>query len=212
METLKKLCLNEDGVAHKLLRRATHEYHVRLNHHPMLVGLTQPGYSLVRYQNLLFAYFYIYQVLEVEITRYLEFQEYSFDYASRLKLPWLSKSIGFFCDNFVPKYSPNRPLALPVIKNVGQLIGALYVVEGATLGGQHILKSLSNQYSLSSSDGFRFFQGYGDQTPYNWQEFLHFSNSISGHVDYCSAAVESAVLVFQLFENVLDDYAQLECY
>ena len=151
------------------------------------------------------------QVMEEKITRYLKSQVCAFDYAPRRKLPWLRQSIAFFCDDSMPDYVPKQPLATPAIKNLGELIGVLYVIEGSTLGGRHILKSLSKQFALSSDEGVRFFQGYGDQTSRNWQYFLHFADSISGQADLCSAAANSAVLVFQMFENVLDDYAQFDC-
>lgn len=207
MAALNTLSTDEKGMAHNQLRHATHEYHVRLNRHPMLAGLMQPEYSLARYQNLLAAYFYIYQILEDKITRYLESQVCKFDYAQRCKLPWLRQSIAFFGEDSLLDFTPKKTLVVPDIENLGELIGVLYVIEGATLGGQHIFKSLAKQYSFFGDDGVRFFQGYGDQTSQNWYEFLHFSDSISGCADLCSAAAHSAVQVFQFFENVLDEFA-----
>lgn len=194
---------------HVQLRQATHDQHVRLNHHPMLSGLLQPAYPLVRYRCLIAAYFRIYRAIEEVIMRYVENSEGQFDYAARRKLSWLAEDLNYFQDtSFSHCNSPE--LRLPAVENAGQLIGILYVIEGSTLGGRVILRALSEHHSLCGSAGARFFQGYGEQTQSNWQEFLRFAESIGICENMRRAAIQSAREIFKLFEDALNECVSSE--
>jgi heme oxygenase len=61
--------------------------------------------------------------------------------------------------------------ALPTINNHMQALGALYVIEGSTLGGKIISKMMQQQLSLSDNTGLSFFNSYGEQTLAMWQVF-----------------------------------------
>ena len=61
--------------------------------------------------------------------------------------------------------------ALPEIGNHFQALGALYVIEGSTLGGQIICKILRGQVSCIDPAAMSFFSGYGDQTYQMWNVF-----------------------------------------
>jgi heme oxygenase len=58
---------------------------------------------------------------------------------------------------------------LPEITNKPQAFGALYVMEGSTLGGQVICKMIEKQ--LGFNTGISFFKGYGDNTQQMWTDF-----------------------------------------
>jgi heme oxygenase len=45
---------------------------------------------------------------------------------------------------------------LPVINSLGRLVGALYVLEGSTLGGQLISRQLNQHLGLTLNTGARF--------------------------------------------------------
>jgi hypothetical protein len=57
------------------------------------------------------------------------------------------------------------------LTNPAQLWGCLYVIEGATLGGQIIIKKLSDHLGLTTSSGASFFDGYGPHTGSRWKAF-----------------------------------------
>ena len=60
---------------------------------------------------------------------------------------------------------------LPEIRDHLQCIGALYVMEGSTLGGKIIAKMMLLQLNKIEMPGLSFFNGYGDQTMSMWQKF-----------------------------------------
>lgn len=50
-------------------------------------------------------------------------------------------------------------------------LGAMYVIEGSTLGGQHIAKHVEPLLGLSANGGTAYFRGYGESTGEQWREF-----------------------------------------
>lgn len=81
------------------------------------------------------------------------------------------KSIG--------KFETNLPLCshLPSIKNAAQAFGALYVLEGSTLGGKMIAKMLLKNTSFPlTENSVTFFAGYKEETGNKWKTFLEAFN------------------------------------
>jgi heme oxygenase len=58
-----------------------------------------------------------------------------------------------------------------VLETTAQLFGCLYVLEGATLGGQIITRHLHASLGLTPETGAAFFAGYGARTGSRWKEF-----------------------------------------
>lgn len=69
-----------------------------------------------------------------------------------------------------------RECDLPEINNHLQALGALYVIEGSTLGGRVITKMMQRQMETDSMEGFTFFHGYGDETESRWATFKELLN------------------------------------
>ncbi|MFZ4536656.1 biliverdin-producing heme oxygenase [Propionivibrio sp.] len=191
------------------LQRFTHAAHVHINRHPLLSGLTKPGYALDKYQALLAAYYHIYAVIERHIDAFLAVNALPFSYGERRKLPWLVTDLKYFgIDPETPDLSPLRPIALAPIDSAGELIGTLYAIEGATLGCQVLSRHLHETLGLTASSGACFFNGYGDahETQRRWREFGVFANSIRANPKQQGAAELSALGVFEVIERQLDDY------
>jgi heme oxygenase len=51
------------------------------------------------------------------------------------------------------------------------VLGALYVFEGATLGGQLISRHLEEKLGLRDGAGYRYYRSYGPDVGRRWQEF-----------------------------------------
>ena len=64
---------------------------------------------------------------------------------------------------------------MPTIHHLLQAFGALYVIEGSTLGGAIILKMLRKKESVDiPENAVQFFNGYGDQNLAMWQRFKEY--------------------------------------
>lgn len=196
------------------LRQVTHLAHVHLNQHPMLSGLTKLGYSMEKYTVVLAAYYHIYAAIECGIGEFLQNSSFPFDYGERLKLPWLMADLDHFgIDPNMLTWLPLAPVALASPASVGTLIGRLYAIEGATLGGQVVSSHLSQTHSLTADSGARFFNGYGDasETQRRWQEFGAFAESVAGEPDQLECAEVAAMAIFELIEAQLNErHAQFE--
>jgi heme oxygenase (biliverdin-IX-beta and delta-forming) len=65
-------------------------------------------------------------------------------------------------------------LSIPLIPEINAgfaALGAIYVLEGSTLGGKVIKELISKQLNRSSDTSFGFFDGYGENTFKMWQDF-----------------------------------------
>lgn len=60
---------------------------------------------------------------------------------------------------------------VPEITNILQAFGALYVMEGSTLGGPHIVRMIQKKLDTAVLKGFSFFQSYGDDMMLMWEKF-----------------------------------------
>ena len=92
---------------------------------------------------------------------------------------------------------------LPPITNHLQSLGALYVIEGSTLGGQIISKMVQQQLKLQDNNGLSFFNGYGDSTSQMWQIFKQAINQPI-EIYQEDIVIESANNTFFKFSNWFD--------
>jgi heme oxygenase len=78
------------------------------------------------------------------------------DYAHRRKSTLLLNDISKLKGNHTLDICSN----IPAITNVCQAIGALYVLEGSTLGGRFIYRNIESALDLQVNSGASFFYGY----------------------------------------------------
>ena len=91
---------------------------------------------------------------------------------------------------------------LPIIKNNLQAIGALYVMEGSTLGGGVITKMIAAK--LPGKKAFTFFKGYGEKTIEMWNSFKTSIDAITLTEEEAAIIIESANETFNKFSNYFD--------
>ena len=68
----------------------------------------------------------------------------------------------------------NRPVLEPVLPptiSEAGFLGAMYVMEGSTLGGQLSARHLEKTLGLAAGNGYSYFQGHGAETGRLWREF-----------------------------------------
>jgi heme oxygenase len=109
--------------------------------------------------------------------------------------------------SFSKAHIKELPLAtqLPQLKNRNTALGALYVLEGSTLGGRGITKLLLKNAQLNLQPGeVQFFNGYGAETGTMWIAFLKILNQY-GETDVARTQMAMAANeTFTLFKNWLD--------
>jgi heme oxygenase (biliverdin-IX-beta and delta-forming) len=153
------------------LKLATQPHHTQTEKVANMKRLFASDYSLQEYrQHLEKVYGYL-SIIEPVLLRTLPDESWRSFFAARSKQAWLKQDLAHF------GLSPEQILALPsppapnYLHNLAQCLGAYYVLEGSSLGGQVISKHLSQHFGDAVIDKLRFYQGYGEQTRANWLEF-----------------------------------------
>ncbi len=141
-----------------------------------------PDMSRETYCHLLTRFWGYYAPLEDRLRAKIEIywpdQEYVC--SERAKVPQLEKdlrALGEFSELL------ERCRNLPHLTTPAQVLGCLYVIEGATLGGQIISKHLLANLGLDPDTGAAFFNGYGTKNGNQWQSFRLFLTSNAEPID-----------------------------
>ena len=89
---------------------------------------------------------------------------------------------------------------LPPLNNLYSVLGAMYVIEGSTLGGQVIARHIETRLELRTGIGNAFFSGYGEQTGRMWRDFC---KVLESHVpeDRSDAVISGAKAMFTCFRE-----------
>ena len=154
------------------------------------------------YAKLLSLFYSFFGGLEAAIDKYLDSSLLP-DYPLRRKSAALALDLNNL-SNPLPVIAFKNDL--PEIKDHLQSIGALYVMEGSTLGGRIISKMMLQQLNLVEMDSLTFFNGYGEQTMSMWQIFKQ-SIDIPLSATEVDIIIKSANDTFMQFCNWFDKHA-----
>lgn len=135
--------------------------------------------SSTAYITLLQKFFAYYALLELRLldlhgnghTNFSKNFNKNFNYFERQKTPLLRWDLIALNQSPSSIVHSNRLTTLPDLSNRAQSWGCLYVIEGATLGGQIISKHLRSHLGLDITSGAAFFNGYGSKTGAYWKTF-----------------------------------------
>lgn len=184
---------------HEKIKQATAQLHDQLEQN-MFVGQIMDGsLTFEQYQTILHLNYTIHAAVEEFLFNGLssEVQE-KLDIKSRVKLPALLKDLEEI----------NATVSSPVtdvpdyidLSSDASILGAMYVLEGATLGGNVIVKRLKvNEHLQPHNLNYHYYQVYGDQLGVKWKQFLEVLNAIP-ETEH-QAAIDSAVKLFERMAN-----------
>ena len=189
------------------LRDATRAAHERLDASNPIAA---PALDLRAYHAILGRYVAAHAAVELALepwTKELAVAGVSLD--ERRKMPLLRR------DRAVTRALLGEPADEPrdavrfAVPTLPSAWGALYVVEGSTLGGQHILRTLetsdmARRSALKVEGGLSYFHGYGRATGEMWRQFL----LALGGADAADASARAEIIdgaesTFALFERIL---------
>jgi len=175
------------------LREATRPLHDRLEAD---LDLLNPTLSRDRYRELLEGMWGFYQPLEARLAPLTAWDECGFDFERRRKTLLLERDLrGLGVEREALAALPRCDFE-PGGGSFGGALGCLYVLEGATLGGQVMSRHLKETLGLGPENGCAFFNSYGAQVGPMWtafREFLTFHGAGRGVEE---AVVEGACETF----------------
>lgn len=177
------------------LKLKTEDNHLALE--ALLVPKLQAISSALDYVALLKAFYGYFFPVEQLIDQHINHSHLT-DIDHRRKAGYILKDLEVLRQSII-----HLPLAttLPAINNVYQAFGALYVLEGSTLGGRGITKMLlKNGAAGIKENEVTFFNGYGTETGPRWMAFLQSLNSIASNDDDVAEMVKAANDTFYFFK------------
>ena len=96
---------------------------------------------------------------------------------------------------------------IPTLTEHEHVLGYLYVMEGATLGGQVIGGILKNQLQITPHHGGKFFNSYGNNTKNMWHIFCHHLRSITDP-EQQNTIFASACLTYSTLSHWLENFTE----
>jgi Heme oxygenase len=145
------------------LKAETKDQHEALE---SVVDVMDSTFTLDDYRRLITKFYLFYSAIEPSLPAE-QLKENGFDIEPRRKVPSLENDLRSL--GVDPQVSVTAEI--PVFDNVAKAYGAVYVLEGATLGGQIISRHLSSALGITSETGASFFSSYGPNVGPMWKEF-----------------------------------------
>jgi heme oxygenase len=175
--------------------------YTRSNHQQLekiLVAQMRSIHTKEQYTDLLNLFFTYFGALEKRINKYIGTGQLA-DYPERRKTESLLEDINSLGGSTIDTIEADD---VPQIDNELQAFGALYVIEGSTLGGVMISKMMKKQLDLQDGRGLSFFDSYGSETEAMWSQFKEvLDQQVSNESDerLLLAAADETFLKFKLW-------------
>lgn len=186
------------------LRAATAARHA---HAEALVPVLDPSLTLEAYACVLGRFRDAYATLEHTLGGVPAWPA-GFDAAARRKLPLLERDLAWLRRRGIvtPVPAAAPATAAAASPDVPTAIGMLYVLEGATLGAQVILRRLGPSLGVSADAGASFYAGYGTETGAMWKAFVAMADNWGeANRDAWDDVVASAQATF---DAIIDAFAR----
>jgi heme oxygenase (biliverdin-IX-beta and delta-forming) len=90
---------------------------------------------------------------------------------------------------------------LPDMSSPEQTLGAIYVLEEATIGGQFICQLLNQRLGITTEAGSRFFNGYGNDTGLMWRRYCETLETIIVTPEQRWELVDGALATFSKLQK-----------
>jgi heme oxygenase len=180
------------------LREATSESHARLHLHSGFLAIQNGTVDLDAYRALLIRLYGFHVAFEAAMG-------ISGDRSTWLQEDLTALGIGTEALPAIPRCASLPPLDTP-----GRRLGALYVVEGAMLGGRQLARSLASLLGSAGSRGRHFFLGRGAQTSSAWNAYLEQLDRVADTTAVRLELVASAVDTFNSFEGWVSGWRSIK--
>lgn len=152
------------------------------------------------YVELLQLFYNYFGALEAQIEQYIGTAELT-DHFERRKASSLRNDISALGAAVNPTIQKED---VPRLNNIQQAFGALYVIEGSTLGGPHISKMIRKQLDNNNDAGLSFFNSYGEHTQEMWLKFKDVLDRQAQNDDEQHIILESADRTFLKFKSWIE--------
>ncbi|MES2828242.1 MAG: biliverdin-producing heme oxygenase [Bacteroidota bacterium] len=181
------------------LKSETAGSHTSLEQLMFVNEIMQRTLTVAQYKTILITNFAAHQQYENAIYDKLSIPtKQALELETRAKLPALQldlKEADIQQADFEDKLS--KPISN--IPNEAFALGAMYVLEGATMGGSVIVKQLAKNENFNDHFSFHYYNCYHDQLMLKWKQFIQVLNSLpeENHKD----AIDGANFMFKVIAD-----------
>ena len=148
------------------LKEQTRDQHENLE---SIVDVMNKMFTRADYESLLTKFYRFYSSVEPKVAAN-DMRANGIEVGERTKLKWLERDLTSLGAIDRAKQLPEFSYT-PVLDSPAKAFGAMYVMEGATLGGQVITRHLKQHLDLTPETGGAFFNSYGERVGPMWKAF-----------------------------------------
>lgn len=189
-------CASTASPVLQMLRSATAAQHKALE---ARLPLTHPDLDLSTYRRIIQAYYGFHAPLQLLI------EDFAGAHADpeRHKMPALLKDLHALGLNDAQIQALPLCRDLPLLESPADLFGIMYVMEGATLGGQVLRRIIAQRLGIDADTGGEFLDVYGRDTGRLWKAFLQRLAEFN-HPRQNPQVADAACATFACFARWLD--------
>jgi heme oxygenase len=181
------------------LRKSTAAVHERLHQHHGFAAAAAGTIDLVDYQRLLARLWGFHHAFEKALGQVDRERDVGVEFTSRGRSRMLESDLMALGWDGAAVVRLPQCQSLRAPANSAEFMGALYVVEGSTLGGIQLARAL--EPLVGSGEGRSFFLGYGDRHGAMWRAFLNRLEDCASSEAAADAVIEGAIGAFADFES-----------
>jgi heme oxygenase len=185
----------DDVRANNVRQRLRHETRAEHDAIECALGLMHPALGQAEYQRCITKFYGFYRPVELELATCLIGTPWDGVMVGRRKAGLLRHDLQ--CLGVTDPDATPVCRALPVLTTPAAAFGCLYVLEGATLGGQIISGHVASRFGYSAQHGAAFFHGYGSETGTMWRTFGHMLTAFAANATTDDDIVAAAVSTFR---------------
>jgi heme oxygenase len=188
------------------LRAATADVHERLHVHEGFAAAAAGRIELPAYRRLLARLLGFHRAFEKAIRASITRDNFPLDANGRRRSPMLEtdlKALGWDGARLleIPEFD-----GLTQPRNPGETMGALYVIEGSTLGGVQIARALAPLCEPLAGRGRSYFLGYGERHGAQWRAFVQQLDDCAKTASDESSIIRGAATTFREFETWMKEW------
>ena len=181
------------------LKSETRPHHERAER---VVHLMSPDLSVTGYRRYLEAFHGLHATLEPLLATRLQGLSAELRLPERSKLALLREDLFALGHDEASLARLARPPP-PSLPGAPEALGALYVMEGSTLGGQLQSRHLRRHFASEAVGDFRYFQSYGEAVGPMWKAFGEALLRACPEPETAPRVVQGAQATFDAFESWL---------
>lgn len=178
------------------LKEATRDQHEALEN---VVDVMNKTFSIEDYKELITKFYSFYAAVEPTLPA-AELSAAGFDVEPRRKTPLLERDLKHLG---ILESARNAPpfTDIPTLDTAAKAFGGIYVMEGATLGGQVITRQLKEHLGITPDNGGAFFNSYGANVGPMWNAFKASVTAFAETADDDESIVDAARETFDTFRR-----------